>query len=338
MGIFRSTLIVLIGLLLLAEGLLLYKKNIGSKATNYIIKKQVEGFAHQKIEKLVDKVFPKKVIDHSFTISPVAQNYKTYGELVDQMKKWSSEAPSVAEVNSYGKTVNGTECNLLRIGTKEKPKVLIQSGLYGDEEFAILANMNLIEKLLSGYGKNDEITWLVDNRDIYFIPVASPDTYLKPEKIEGYNPHTSFPYPKRPNNASPSPIKLMMGLMNTNKFKAVMSMHSPGECVLPPEICKKDDGDKISGLVQKMIGLNGYKTERIENAHGSGTDVDWFYSAGATSVQMMWGKKSRQYVEYSEVPTSVDRSLQSIFLFIKEGTELELRPTPLRTIYYYEAE
>lgn len=326
----RTILLLLIPVLLVAEGLLVYKKSIGSK-NNHVITKKPESSSQPSTN-------ATKVVDHSFTVSPVSQFYKSYSDILEQLKKWNLEAPSVTEVTAYGKTSQGTECNYFRIGTKDKPKVLIQSGLYGDEEFSILATMNLIEKILSGYGKNDDITWVVDNRDIYFIPVASPDTYLKPDKIEGYNPHTSFPYPKRPNNASPSPIKLMMSMMNNMKFKAVLNMHTPGESIYPPEICKKEDGDKICGIIAKMTGLNGYKTDRIENAHGSGSDSDWFYSSGAASVQMMWGKKTRQFVEYSEVSPSVDRSLSAILLFIKEGTELELHPTPLRTIYYYEAD
>ena len=87
-----------------------------------------------------------------------------------------------------------------------------------------------------------------------------------------------------------------------------------------------------------MVGMNGYKTERLENAHGSGTDTDWFYSAGSCSIKMMWGKKSRQFVEYAEVGPSVEKSLSAILLFIKESTDLELNPTPLRTVYYQEVE
>ena len=338
MGSFRLFLVTAIPALFLAEGLLLYKKNIGSKAANYIIKKQVEGYAKQKLENLTEKILPKKASDTSFSVSPVLASYKNYNDIIDQLQVWQKEAPSMTELVSYGKTASGTECNYLRVGTKDKPKILVHAGLYGDEEFAILATMNIIEKMLSSYGKNDDVTWVMDNRDIYFVPVASPDTFLKPDKIEGYNPHTSFPYPKRPNNASPSPVKLMISMMNHMKFKAVLNMHTPGESIYPPEICKKEDGDKICTLVKKMTGLNGYKTDRVENAHGSGTDVDWFYSAGAASVQMMWGTKTRQFVEYSDVAPSVDRSLSSILLFMKEGTELDLHPTPLRTIYYYQAE
>lgn len=330
MSSMRILLIMCIPCLFLAEGLLIYKKTMTDKNSYQLIKKQVESFG--------DKKPVKKSHDLSFSISPVLESYKTYNDIVDQMNKWQKEAPSMTEMIKYGKTANGTECNYLRIGTKEKPKVLVHSGLYGDEEFAILASMNIMEKILSKYGKDDEVTWLLDNRDIYFVPVCSPDSYLKSDKIEGYNPHTSFPYPKRPNNPSPSPVKLLMTMMNNLKFKAVLNMHTPGESIYAPEICKKDDGDKINALVSKMVGLNGYKTERLENAHGSGSDVDWFYSCGATSVQMMWGKKSRQYIEYSEVSRSVERSFNSIILFMKEGTELELNPTPLRTIYFYEAE
>lgn len=342
----RLIFVALIVILFLAEGLLLYKKNIGMKVVENIAKKKVEGFirekaegfARDKAEKLLNKVLPNKVSDQTFQISPVLQEYKTTSEIVEQLEKWHKESPSLTEIASYGKTANGTECIYFRAGTKDKPKVLIHSGLNGDEEYAILACMNMIENMLSGYNKNDDITWILDNRDIYFIPVFSPDTYLKNEKIEGYNPSTSFPYPKRPNNASPTPIKLAMSLACNMKFKAVINMHTFGESIYGPEICAKEDGDKINALVTKMVGLNGYKTERLENAHGSGNDVDWFYSSGAASIKMLWGKNSKQFVDFKEIGSSVQRSLPALLLFMKEGTELDLRPTPLRTVYYYEFE
>jgi hypothetical protein len=339
---FRLIVLATISLLFVADVILLYKKNILQKFAISVVKHETKDYVKNKIEKItnkiIDKYLPKKVSDKSFQVSNVALNYKKQSDIIDQLEKWNKEAPDFTDIATYGKTANGTECHYFRIGTKDKPKVLINAGLYGDEEYAILATMHTIEKLLNGYGKNDDITWILNNRDIYFIPTMSPDTYLKSDKIEGYNPSISFPYPKRPNNPSPSPIKLVMCLMNHMKFKAVMNMHTFGESIYAPEICQKEDGDKINNLIAKMIGINGYKTERLENAQGSGTDVDWFYSAGSASIKMMWGKKSRQFVEYTEVGPSVEKSLPAIVLFIKEAADLNLCPTPLHTVYYYEAE
>ena len=76
---------------------------------------------------------------------------------------------------------------------------MIQSGLEGDEEFSVLANMNLIYRLLTSFGNDNEITWLLKNRDIYFVPVASPDTYLLSAHIDGFNPIRSFPSPHKSN-------------------------------------------------------------------------------------------------------------------------------------------
>ena len=331
----RLVLITATIVLAIVQIFVIKRKNVVEKFLFKCATNKFENFIENK-----KKILKNKLGEYLKTseISPVKQEYESYQSVCDQLKKWSLEIPEITEMVTYGKTVNGTDCNYLRIGTKDKPKVLVQSGLYGDEEYAILSTMNLIERMLSDYGKDEDINWIIENRDIYFIPVLSPDTFLKSEKIEGYNPHISFPYPKRPNNASPSPIKLVMGLMNQLKFKAVLCNHTFGENIYPPEICNKQDGDKICMLIDKMIGLNGYNTERIENANGSGTDVDWFYSAGSCSIKMMWGKKSRQYIDYGEISPSLERNFKSILLFMKEATEIELHPMPLRTIYYYEAD
>lgn len=272
------------------------------------------------------------------SISPCADEYKSVQHINSQLQRWREQAPEITEVGTYGKTSKGTPCNYFRIGTKDKPKILIHSGLCGDEEFPVIANMQLIHRLLSDYQADEEVTWLVENRDIYFIPVVSPDTYLQTRKIENIDPQTNFPSYKRMNPQPPSATLVLMQWASQQKFKGVLNNHAPGEKLLPPEICKAQDYEAICGLIDKMTGRNGYITSRVDKSDGTGNDVDWFYTTGACSMSMFWGKNSQQTVCYKEVAHEVERNYPALKLFIKEAAEMELQPRPLKTIYFYQAD
>ena len=57
-------------------------------------------------------------------------------------------------------------------GEKE---VLVVGNMHGDELVSGEVVLGLLDKLVSEYGSNDTITQLVDNRDIWLIPVLNPD-------------------------------------------------------------------------------------------------------------------------------------------------------------------
>jgi hypothetical protein len=310
----RAILLSFVAAMFLGEGFILYKKQETAQS------------------------FEKPKIVNVFEISEPKQFYKNYQEICDQLRKWHYEAGNLTEYATYGKTSHGTECNFLRLGTKDKPKVLIHSGLEGDEEFSVLANMRLIHHFLTSYNKDKEITWLLKNREIYFVPVASPDTFLLSSHIDGFDPVKSFPSPQKPNIQSPAPVKALMDFACEMKFQAVLNFHTFGESFCAPEICNSKDCEKICALIDKMAGSNGYKTNTVQNKAGSGSDVDWFYSNGAVSVKMLWGKTSKQYVAYCEVEPAINRNLSSILTFVKEAPEIAINPRPLRTIYYYQAD
>jgi hypothetical protein len=271
-------------------------------------------------------------------LSPCPESFTSLQHITSQLNRWHGELPGLTELITYGKTSNGTPCQMLRIGTKDKPKVLLASGLVGSEEYPVVANMHILHRLLSEYMKNPEVTWLLENRDIYFVPNLSPDTYGKTNMVEGLDPMTSFPSYKKLNQHSPSPVVLAMSLANTYKFKAVLNMHSSGEKLLPPENASETDGAAICALIDKMTGLNGYLTSRLEYNDGNGSDTDWFYTTGACSMTMYWGKGGSKTVCYKDVPDQVERNFRAICLFIKEAVEIELNPRPLKTVYYYQAD
>jgi len=275
--------------------------------------------------------------DKSFQIQAMPDRFTSYEAMRETMKSWASSAPEISEFSAYGRTSLGTCVNYLRVGTKDKPKVLIQSGISGDEEFGILANLKLAERILSSFGKDEAVTWLVRNRDIYFVPVVSPDNFLQSNLVEGKDPESSFPCLSRLNPKSPSTVKLLMDFVQRQKFSASLNFHTYGEHFSLPTNAHEKDMMAMGKIAQRMADLSGYRLQRKQGA-GNPSDLDWLYSNGCFSVDVMWGSNDRKYVAYSEVESSMDRLYDSLALFMREAPEASISPVPLPSVHFYQGE
>ena len=58
------------------------------------------------------------------------------------------------------------------------PKALFVGGIHGNEKVGVYMVLRLIEVLLNGYGDDRRVKNLVDQREIWFIPVLNPDGYV----------------------------------------------------------------------------------------------------------------------------------------------------------------
>lgn len=266
------------------------------------------------------------------------EEYLNYTELKEQLKNWNNEAPEITDVGSYGKTRAGTETAYLRMGTKGRPKVLIHAAIHGNERLSAAAIIGMVGKMLYDYKRDDKVTWLIKNRDIYFVPVLSPDTYLDERYVEGVDPNRDYPFPGRGGSyPKSSPIKLITAFHLKHKFKAVMSGHTFGRDFFWPSICSPKDEEFHKGLAEEMANIAGYDPSPVsEQPHGY--EVDWYYWKGAVAMitefgqsyssgrwRRRWGYDHDQPVE--NIKPETEKTYRSFLLFIKRAPEYTVSPT-----------
>ena len=134
-----------------------------------------------------------------------------------------------------------------------KKKVLVHACIHGGETLACSTTMAMIGTMLSEYGTVKETTDIINTRDIYFVPVLSPDTYPKMRFVDGVDPNRDFPHPKRPDHKSVPPIDAIQKFFLMHKFDAAMSGHTSGrfywapfaDSTVPPAHIK--DYDRVLG-------------------------------------------------------------------------------------------
>jgi hypothetical protein len=284
-------------------------------------------------------------------------SYMNYDQTVAQIKQWNKEAPEMTEVGVYGKTSRGKDCYYIRINNRrnsqvaERPKVLITACIHGNEPLASSTVMWYIGSLLERYGKEEAVTQLLDTRDIYFVPVLSPDSYPNSRAVDGVDPNRDFPGPSRPNHNSSAPVKAIQDLYMKIKPNAVMSGHTWGRVYLTPYGDKTQncpDHDKIMVVMNKMKSLSGYRCIRACDMYGPngsldnppirtmgmveevmmpiyGSEVDWYYRNGSFAIVCEFGTHQRIPTD-EDTKVEFNKTFQAFLVFVREAPLVAVNP------------
>ena len=185
-------------------------------------------------------------------------------------------------------------------------------------------------ELLDKYGDDDQITSLLDSREIYFVPVVSPDSYPTNREVDGVDPNRDFPTDRDPNKQSVTPVAALQQFFLDIKPNAVISGHTFGRVFLTPwgsrtQIC--DNESDYQRIIGEMAKKCGYKMMRCCFNYGQpifGTEVDWYYKNGAFAIVMEFGTHQRR-PSNKEINQEFDRTFDGILYFIKEGAEVNVR-------------
>jgi hypothetical protein len=284
--------------------------------------------------------------------------YLDYDGIVEKIKEWNQSAPDLTEVGTYGESTRGKKLWYIRVTNKlslekammvknpdfprlgqeiqsylvnqNNPRkvVLITASIHGNEPWSTGCVMAYIGNMLKSYGQDDEITNLIDTRDIYFVPVISPDSYPHSRHVDGVDPNRNFPGP-RSNNTSVPPVKAIQDLFTKIKPNAVISGHTFGRIYLYPfgddmDRCPNDsDYQKIIG---EMSRLSRYRMDRACNMYNRpiyGSEVDWYYRHGAMAIVMEFGTH-QQRPSLSDITSEFDRTYKAVLHFIKEAPEVQI--------------
>jgi murein tripeptide amidase MpaA len=104
-----------------------------------------------------------------------------YDELTEILQGWAEERPDLYRLETIGRSYEDREvwlCTLTNFETGpdlEKPAFLIEANIHALEVTGCTAALHLIDRLLSGYGTDDQVTRALDTRALYVIPRLSPD-------------------------------------------------------------------------------------------------------------------------------------------------------------------
>lgn len=107
--------------------------------------------------------------------------YYRYDELTAILQEWADEYPTLCHLESMGQSFEGRDIWVVILTNfdtgpdAEKPAYWADGNIHATETSASTAALYLINKLLTGYGRDERITYALDSRAFYVVPRLNPD-------------------------------------------------------------------------------------------------------------------------------------------------------------------
>ncbi len=104
-----------------------------------------------------------------------------YDELTDHLRELAAAHPNLVTLESIGQSHEGREIWLVTVTDRstgdhaDKPAMWVDANIHATELTASVAAINLLRRLVEGFGTEDEITAALKTRTFYVVPRVNPD-------------------------------------------------------------------------------------------------------------------------------------------------------------------
>ena len=128
-------------------------------------------------------------IERDFPLGSMQGNY-TWDELNDRFDELRTQYSAVmTDRIIIGESMDGHDIWAFKVSDnpnedEEEPEVLYTGLTHAREPVGMMNLFYFVQLLCESYGTDPELTYLVDNREMWFIPVINPDGYLYNESIQ----------------------------------------------------------------------------------------------------------------------------------------------------------
>ena len=136
------------------------------------------GYTVQNVNRATDGSHD---LDESFLQQP---HYRSNNELLDLLAHLQKDYPELAKVHTIGQSREGVPLSVLEIRPNvNRPRPLLMpmfkyvGNMHGDETVGRELLLYLAQYLLSNYGRDPEVSALVNETAIYLMPTMNPDGY-----------------------------------------------------------------------------------------------------------------------------------------------------------------
>jgi hypothetical protein len=122
-----------------------------------------------------------KFQEHEVTVPLRFDYYYSYGMAVEALKKLNKAYPQLTKLEEVGKSEEGRSIYCMTVNNPktgkelDKPGIYVDGNIHGNEIQATEVALYLLDYLLVNYGKNKELTRLVDTKCFYVVPMVNVD-------------------------------------------------------------------------------------------------------------------------------------------------------------------
>ena len=163
----------------------------GNEVTAYTTKEEFEHFLSLNIPfEIVERpvLTPEELNMLDFEAIQQCRNdwnyYPTYDAYLLMMAQFATNYPELCRLVEFGTSVQYRKLQACVISKnvnvrEAEPQVFWSSSMHGDELTGYVLTLRFIDYLLTNYGTNERVTYLLDNMEIWVNPIANPDGTFK---------------------------------------------------------------------------------------------------------------------------------------------------------------
>ncbi len=225
-----------------------------------------------------------------------ADEWTDYDDIGPDLLNYETTYPTLCERYDLGLSVQGRHLWALRISDnitleEDEPEFRYIATMHGDEIVGTKMCMNLIDYLLTNYGTDPQATNIVDEIDLWIMPLMNPDGYDRSPRTRananGIDLNRDFPLYGEPNSTVGREIETahIMNWSAAHSFTLSANIHG-GALVVNYPFDNEDTGSQYTPDNDLMIFISetySYYNVPMWNGawyHGITNGVDWYSTWG----------------------------------------------------------
>lgn len=271
----------------------------------------------------------------------VFADYPTHEELTAKLKAAEARNPGIIKVFSIGKSVQGRELWMVKISDnvnidEVEPEFKYISSMHGDEITGREMTTFLIEEFAEKYGKDSELTELVNNTEIFIMPSMNPDgsAARRRANARGVDLNRNFPDIIRDTESSLSGREIenqaVMKFQASRKFALSANFHG-GTIVANYPWDSKYDAHPLDELVKELSLDYANENPEMRNSSefpgGITNGAAWYIVRGGmqdwsyfwyNDLQITMEVSHKKWPDYSEIPAFYRSNRDSMVEYMKQ--------------------
>jgi len=292
--------------------------------------------------------------------------YHSYEEMYAEMDSITAANPTICHLDSIGHTYEDRAIWAMKISdnvgtTEDEPRVLYLGNHHAREIISVECVMHIMYWFTDNYGTDSLATFLVDNREIWIIPMMNPDgreyvqnvgDWRKNRDPNGdgsvgvdlnrnwgyewaYDDMGSDPNPSGETYRGDAPFseletQTIRDHMETYQFSTCLSFHSYGRLYLYPWGFVHDpcpDRATFAALGDSLASFNGYTNQQGSALYpANGDSDDWMYGEQTTKDKVFSFTPevgTTHYPDEADILTLVEENLPAAIVMAEYAGGVE---------------
>lgn len=302
-----------------------------------------EGFEIYGDVGLLDYLEKKKLpfLDMKVMNQKALLDYPSFTELTQKLKAAEARNPKILRLMSIGKSVKGKDLWVMKISDnvesdETEPEFKYISSMHGDEITGREMTIRLIEEIAQKYGKDQEITDLVNNTEIYIMPSMNPDgsELGRRGNANWADLNRNFPDITRDRESRPEGRQVenqaIMKFQNERQFALSANFHG-GTVVANYPWDSKYELHPFDELLRELSSVYAENNPEMRNSSefpgGITNGAEWYVVRGGmqdwsytwhNDLQITLELSHRKWPNYSEIPNYYSNNRDSMLRFMKQ--------------------